>query len=105
VLVLAVSVIIVWAVGSVIGAQKRRLIWPLKTASIELSRTHKNLKLIAYHPGTVDTPLSKPFSKNIPDDKIFTPELGARYLLAVLDTANYDQKISYLDWNNQTIDW
>lgn len=86
-------------------SSKAALNMALKTTGIELARTHKNLKLIAYHPGTVDTPLSKPFSKNIPEHKLFTPQLAAHYLLTVLNATNHDQSVSYLDWNNQTIDW
>ncbi|MGK0441412.1 MAG: NAD(P)-dependent dehydrogenase (short-subunit alcohol dehydrogenase family) [Pseudohongiellaceae bacterium] len=86
-------------------SSKAALNMALKTTGIEVARTHQNLKLIAYHPGTVDTPLSKPFSKNIPDNKLFSPELGAQYLLTVLNKAKHDQVVSYLDWNNQSIDW
>jgi hypothetical protein len=33
----------------------------IKTASIELARTKPNIALIAMHPGTVNSRLSKPF--------------------------------------------
>lgn len=86
-------------------SSKAALNMALKTIGIELARTHKNIKLIAYHPGTVDTPLSKPFSKNVAAHKLFPPALAASHLLTVLTTAENDQTVSYLDWNNQTIDW
>ena len=37
----------------------------LKCAALELRRLNPAGKLIAYHPGTVDTPLSKPFQGNV----------------------------------------
>lgn len=44
-------------------ASKAALNMALKTAAVEYQRRAKNIKLIAFHPGTTDTPLSKPFQK------------------------------------------
>jgi NAD(P)-dependent dehydrogenase (short-subunit alcohol dehydrogenase family) len=45
-------------------ASKAALNQIVKTASIELMRRNKTVCCVALHPGTVDTPLSEPFSKN-----------------------------------------
>ena len=86
-------------------ASKAALNMMVKTASIELARRAKNIKLIAFHPGTTDTPLSKPFQKNVPTNKLFTAEFVAKQLLAIVEEAPLDQTVSYLDWQGDTINW
>ena len=58
----------------------------IKTLGIELKRTtQQNRKrstiAIGLHPGTVDTKLSKPFQKNVPKDKLFSPSYSTDSLL------------------------
>ncbi|RXS41483.1 SDR family NAD(P)-dependent oxidoreductase [Idiomarina sp. 29L] len=65
-------------------ASKAALNMLLKTASIELKRTHKRLVVAAIHPGTTDTVLSKPFQSRIPDEKLYTPELSAKRIIKVI---------------------
>lgn len=49
----------------------------IKTASIEVARTHKYASIVGLHPGTVDTSLSEPFTKNRRNLSLFTPEYSA----------------------------
>jgi hypothetical protein len=77
----------------------------LRTASIELARRAKNIKLISFHPGTTDTPLSKPFQKNVPADKLFTSEFVAKQLLTIVADTPIDHTLSYLDWQGKSINW
>ena len=86
-------------------ASKAALNMLLKTAAIEYARRAKNVKLIAFHPGTTDTTLSKPFQKNIPEDKLFKPDFVARQLLMLVAKTPIDGTLSYLDWDHQSIDW
>jgi NAD(P)-dependent dehydrogenase (short-subunit alcohol dehydrogenase family) len=86
-------------------ASKAALNMMLKTAAIELARRAKNIKLIAFHPGTTDTPLSKPFQKNVPANKLFTSEFVAKQLLAIVENIQVDQTVSYLDWQGEFINW
>jgi NAD(P)-dependent dehydrogenase (short-subunit alcohol dehydrogenase family) len=86
-------------------ASKAALNMMIKTASIEFSRRAKNIKLIAFHPGTTDTPLSKPFQKNVPSNKLFTSEFVAKQLLEIVENAPVDQTASYLDWEGKPINW
>ena len=86
-------------------ASKAALNMLLRTASIELKRINRRAKLIAYHPGTVDTPLSKPFQRNVPSDQLLTPEFAARRLHEVLLAADSAGELSYLDWRGETIPW
>lgn len=77
----------------------------IKTAAVELARRAKNIKLISFHPGTTDTRLSKSFQKNVPENKLFTPQFVAVSLLEIVKDANVDGQPSYLDWQGKTISW
>ncbi|WP_440877203.1 SDR family NAD(P)-dependent oxidoreductase [Thalassotalea sp. PLHSN55] len=77
----------------------------LKTAAVELARRAKHIKLISFHPGTTDTPLSKPFQKNVPAKKLFTPEFVAQQLLVIVKKSEHDGQVSYVDWQGKTIAW
>lgn len=86
-------------------ASKAALNMMLKTTTIELARRAKNIKIIAFHPGTTDTPLSKPFQKNVPANKLFTCEFVAEQVLAIAEKTACDGKASYLDWQGKSINW
>jgi NAD(P)-dependent dehydrogenase (short-subunit alcohol dehydrogenase family) len=86
-------------------ASKAALNMVLKTASIEYARRAKNVKLIAFHPGTTDTALSKPFQGTVPTGKLFRTEFVAEQLAMIMDSAQLDGELSYLDWDGQTIAW
>lgn len=86
-------------------ASKAALNMMVQTFSVELARRAKNVKLLAFHPGTTDTPLSEPFQRSVPEGKLFTPEFVASQLLSLLDTLEMDGKASYMDWNHQSITW
>lgn len=86
-------------------ASKAALNMMLKSAAIELSRRAKNIKIIAFHPGTTDTSLSKPFQKNVPEGKLFTPQFVATQLFSILKESKIDGTASFLDWKGDAIDW
>ena len=86
-------------------ASKAALNMMLKTVAIEVARRNKNIKIIAFHPGTTDTPLSKPFQKNVPENKLFTCDFVASQLLTIVENSSYDQTASYLDWQGKSINW
>ncbi|MFK7830741.1 MAG: SDR family NAD(P)-dependent oxidoreductase [Congregibacter sp.] len=77
----------------------------LKCAAIELARQARGTKLMAYHPGTVDTTLSRPFQRGVPEGKLFTPEYAAECLDTVLDSQTPDGELAYLDWAGKEIPW
>lgn len=86
-------------------ASKAALNMMLKNVAIELSRRAKNIKVIVFHPGTTDTALSKPFQKNVPAGKLFTPEFVADQLLQITENQAFDQRPIFLDWQGKTIQW
>lgn len=79
-------------------ASKAALNMLLKNFAIELGRTHRLAVVAGLHPGTVDTALSQPFQGNVPDAKLFTPQLSAESLLAVLDVLKPEDSGAVFDW-------
>ncbi|MEZ5569512.1 MAG: SDR family NAD(P)-dependent oxidoreductase [Halioglobus sp.] len=77
----------------------------LKTASIELARRAPGVKLIAFHPGTTDTPLSAPFQHRVPAHRLFTPAFAAQCLTDLMTNATRDAELSYLAWDGAQIPW
>lgn len=86
-------------------ASKAALNMLIKTAQVEYRRRAKNVDLVSYHPGTVDTGLSKPFQSNVPDGKLFSAEFTATQLLKHLPQLNPDQAPHYIDWQGKVIPW
>lgn len=86
-------------------ASKAALNMLLKSAQIELQRRAKNVCLVSYHPGTVDTPLSKPFQANVEPDKLFSPQFTAQQLLSQLEHLYVQESPYYLDWQGNMIPW
>lgn len=86
-------------------SSKAALNMMFKSAAVELARRAKNIKLILFHPGTTDTPLSKPFQANVPDEKLFTPEFVADQLSGIIANSHPDGTVSYVDWQNKSIEW
>ncbi|MGL6417011.1 SDR family NAD(P)-dependent oxidoreductase [Aeromonas allosaccharophila] len=86
-------------------ASKAALNMLLKCAAIELARRAPGVKLLAFHPGTVDTPLSHPFHANVPAGNVQSPELVAGHLVNLMNRLQPDGELSFLDWQGNPIEW
>ena len=86
-------------------ASKAALNMLLKNITIECARRYKNIKLISYHPGTTDTPLSEPFQANVPEGKLFERQQSALYFLNVVAQQPFNNQLSYVDWQGAQIEW
>lgn len=84
-------------------ASKAALNQLVRTFSVELARTHTQCVCVALHPGTVDTPLSRPFQAAVPAENLFTPETAARQLLAVLDSLRPESSGRLIGWDGKEI--
>lgn len=75
----------------------------IKNIALEWQIKSPSSLIFAYHPGSVDTPLSKPFKQYIPQSQLFSPEQAAHYFLNVLfnDTINKHGKL--IDWQGLEI--
>ena len=81
-------------------ASKAALNQLVRTASIEIARTHPQAKILALHPGTVRTGLSTPIIGATRGD---TPEQAAANLLRVIAAAPASG--IFLDQNGLQIPW
>ena len=77
----------------------------LKTASIEAARRWPKMTVVALHPGTVHSNLSAPFSKNLPPDRVFTPEQSVQHLRKVIAGLTPQQSGSFWAWDGSPISW
>lgn len=84
-------------------ASKAALNMIIANLAIELGRTHPKATAVGLHPGTVDTPLSRPFRRSVPSRQLFAPEVSARHLLSVVENLSVDASGSILAWDGERI--
>ena len=84
---------------------KAALNMAIKTASVELARSNKGLCVFAFHPGTTDTRLSKPFQRNVPANKLFTAEFSAECLIGLMFKVSESDSGKFFAWDGQEIAW
>ena len=82
-------------------ASKAALNQLLRTASIELKRTHKQLICTALHPGTVATE----FTRNYPNHEAVPPENAARNLLNIIEKLSPEDSGHFFDWAGKEVPW
>jgi len=86
-------------------ASKAALNMVIKTLSIEQARRRPESIVVALHPGTVDTTLSKPFSAGIAENALFTPEHAAARLITVIDGLQIADSGGFFAWDGTTIEY
>lgn len=84
-------------------ASKAALNMIIKNIAIEISRFNKKAIIVGLHPGTVDSNLSKPFQRNVPYGKLFTPEYSTQKLLEVLTSLTSKQSGKCFAWDGKEI--
>jgi NAD(P)-dependent dehydrogenase (short-subunit alcohol dehydrogenase family) len=95
------------AIGGWYGyrASKAALNMLMKTTAIEYKRGCPNNIIALFHPGTTDTGLSKPFQRNVPPEKLFTPAQTVNYLLTVIDGLTPQDSGEFFSWNGDRLPW
>ena len=86
-------------------ASKAALNMVIKSAAVEFARRIKGSQIISYHPGTVDTALSKPFQSAANKNKLLQPEQTATFLLSLLQSLPPEESPVFIDWQGQRIEW
>jgi NAD(P)-dependent dehydrogenase (short-subunit alcohol dehydrogenase family) len=86
-------------------ASKTALNMALKTLSIEHARRFPDAIVAALHPGTVDTALSAPFQRRVPEERLFTPAQSVGYLLSVIDGLTTADTGGFFAWDGTPIDY
>ena len=74
----------------------------LRTASIELARSHRQAVCVALHPGTVATDFTAKYLGRHP---AVPPDDAAANLLAVMDALTPDQTGHFFDWAGKPVPW
>lgn len=77
----------------------------LRTAAIELRRSAPGVCVLMLHPGTVDTPLSAPFQRGLPDGRLRRAEQAAEGLLDLIGRMGPEDSGRFLAWDGQDIPW
>jgi NAD(P)-dependent dehydrogenase (short-subunit alcohol dehydrogenase family) len=86
-------------------SSKAALNMVIRTFAIEQSRSHPESLVVALHPGTTDTRLSRPFQRNVPEDKLFKPGFVAESLLSVLDGLAAEDTGGFFAWDGSRIEY
>jgi NAD(P)-dependent dehydrogenase (short-subunit alcohol dehydrogenase family) len=83
-------------------AAKAALNQLVRTASIEVRRTHPQSVLVALHPGTVETGLAPAQRAGHPS---VAPEVAAGNLLRVLEEMGPEDSGGFFDWKGEVVPW
>jgi NAD(P)-dependent dehydrogenase (short-subunit alcohol dehydrogenase family) len=84
-------------------ASKAALNMVIKTLAIELARTQPNAICVSLHPGTVDTRLSRPFQRRVPEGRLLKPVTSAARLLEVIAALRKEDSGSCIAWDGERI--
>lgn len=83
-------------------AAKAALNQILRSAAIELARSHPHLACVALHPGTVQTDLTRKYLYRHPS---VAPSAAAENLLRVIDGLSAKDTGLFFDWAGKPIPW
>ncbi len=86
-------------------ASKAALNMLIRTAAIEYGRRSPQTILVALHPGTTDTQLSKPFQRNVPEGKLFSVEKTVGLLLEVIRGLEREDSGEFFSWDGSRLPW
>ena len=84
-------------------AAKAALNMAVKTAAIELRRQQQHSVLVTVHPGTTDTALAAPFTKNLPAGQLQTPAATALRLWHVAENLTAADHGALLHWDGSRL--
>jgi NAD(P)-dependent dehydrogenase (short-subunit alcohol dehydrogenase family) len=86
-------------------ASKSALNQMLQCFAAELRHRSPKSTVIAFHPGTTDTELSKPFQKNVSPEKLFSPDFVASRLYSLCSHPVPSGRALFTDWQHENIAW
>lgn len=74
-----------------------------KNLSIELGRGSKKVLVVSLHPGTVDTNLSRPYHKNVPEGKLFSTEFSVDSMMKIVDGLTFADSGKFFAWDGSPL--
>jgi NAD(P)-dependent dehydrogenase (short-subunit alcohol dehydrogenase family) len=84
-------------------ASKAALNMLIRNYALEMARRAPEAIILGLHPGTVDTDLSKPFQSGVAQEKLFTAEQCAAYLLDVIAARTPEDSGKVFDWAGKDV--
>lgn len=84
-------------------ASKAALNQLVRTLAVEEKRRNPQGIVVALHPGTVDTDLSRPFQGNVQPGRLFKPDRAAVQLLDVIDGLKPADSGRLFDWEGKEV--
>lgn len=86
-------------------ASKAALNMLIRNFAIEFAARNPLGIVVAVHPGTVDTGLSRPFQRNVPQDSLLDPDTSAAHILAVLDGLSPADSGGLFAWSGERVEF
>lgn len=84
-------------------ASKAALNQLIRTFAVEERRRNSQAIVVALHPGTVDTSLSRPFQGAVQPGRLFAPDRAAAQLLDLLDGLRPSDSGKLFDWEGKEV--
>jgi NAD(P)-dependent dehydrogenase (short-subunit alcohol dehydrogenase family) len=84
-------------------ASKAALNMFVRNLAIETAHRSPQTICVGLHPGTVDTELSRPFQRSVPENRLFTPMAAASRLLMVIDGLTPSDTGNVVAWDGNTV--
>uniref|UniRef100_A0A1A7W7E7 C-factor n=2 Tax=Iconisemion striatum TaxID=60296 RepID=A0A1A7W7E7_9TELE len=76
-----------------------------RNLSIELGRSRPKVVCVSIHPGTVNTDLSRPYHKNVPKEKLFSPEHSVSCLMSIINSLHIEKTGKAYSWDGTELPW
>jgi NAD(P)-dependent dehydrogenase (short-subunit alcohol dehydrogenase family) len=86
-------------------ASKAALNQFIRTLAIECRVKYPRATILAIHPGTTDTGLSRPFQRNVKPGRLYDPATTAARILDVVAAAEGGSSGRFLNWDGNEIPW
>jgi NAD(P)-dependent dehydrogenase (short-subunit alcohol dehydrogenase family) len=86
-------------------ASKAALNQLIKTLSIECRIKYPHACILAIHPGTTDTGLSRPFQRHVEPGRLYSPRQTADRILGVIQSTGPGDSGRFLNWDGSEIPW
>ena len=86
-------------------ASKAALNQFVRTLAIECRHRHPRSAILAVHPGTTDTALSRPFQRRVDPEKLYNPERTAERILRLAAGFSPADSGRFFNWDGTEIPW
>jgi NAD(P)-dependent dehydrogenase (short-subunit alcohol dehydrogenase family) len=86
-------------------ASKAALNQFIRTLAIECRVKYPRATILAIHPGTTDTGLSRPFQRNVRPGRLYSPATTAARILRVIGSAEGTRSGCFLNWDGSELPW